>query len=142
VDTEAVLQETLLRVWQAAPRFKPDGRPNGLLRMAFRIARNLAVSETRRRRLEVPDDDPPDPIVEPPEPDPLLARLARHCLELLPPQPRNAFLARLRAAGAEDRVIAARLRMKLNTFLQNVTRARRLVARCLGEKGVQLETSA
>ena len=29
VDTEAVLQETLLRVWQVAPRFVPDGRPDG-----------------------------------------------------------------------------------------------------------------
>src|SRR5690606_14601871 len=33
VDVEAVLQEALLRVWQVAPRFEPDGRPNGLLRL-------------------------------------------------------------------------------------------------------------
>ena len=30
VDAEAVLQESLLRVWQTAPDFKPDGRPNAL----------------------------------------------------------------------------------------------------------------
>ena len=38
VDTEAVVQETLLRVWQVAPRFRPDGRPDGLVRLAVRIA--------------------------------------------------------------------------------------------------------
>ena len=50
VDVEAVLQESLLRVWQVAPRFDADGGPNGLLRLAIRIARNLAVSELRRTR--------------------------------------------------------------------------------------------
>jgi DNA-directed RNA polymerase specialized sigma24 family protein len=52
VDTEAVLQETLLRVWQVAPRFVPDGKRDGLVRLAVRIARNLAVSELRRSRLD------------------------------------------------------------------------------------------
>src|SRR5208283_2336553 len=45
VDVEAVLQEALLRTWQVAPRFEADGQPNGLVRLAQRIARNLAVSE-------------------------------------------------------------------------------------------------
>src|SRR3954452_20513699 len=48
VDTEAVLQETLLRIWQVAPRFVPDGRPNALVRLAVRTARNLAISDVRR----------------------------------------------------------------------------------------------
>ena len=38
VDTEAVLQEALLRVWQVAPRVRPDGRSNALLRFALRSA--------------------------------------------------------------------------------------------------------
>src|SRR5262245_24175272 len=50
VDVEAVLQESLLRIWQVAARFEPDGRPNGLVRLAIRIARNLAISEVRRIR--------------------------------------------------------------------------------------------
>src|SRR5262245_62061828 len=56
VDVEAVLQETLLRVWQVAPRFVPDGRPNGLFRLGIRIARNLALSELRRTGAS--NDDP------------------------------------------------------------------------------------
>ena len=50
VDVESVLQEALLRVWTVAPRFVADGRPNGLLRLGIRIARNLAVSEVRRTK--------------------------------------------------------------------------------------------
>ena len=50
VDVEAVLQESLLRVWQVAPRFVADGEPNGLLRLAIRIGRNLCVSELRRTK--------------------------------------------------------------------------------------------
>jgi len=34
VDTEAILQEALLRVWQVAPRVALDGKPNALLRFA------------------------------------------------------------------------------------------------------------
>jgi len=37
-DTEAALQETLLRVWQLAPKVAPDGRGNSLLRFAHRNA--------------------------------------------------------------------------------------------------------
>src|SRR5687767_6537113 len=57
IDTEAILQEALLRVWQVAPSIKPDGRPNALLRMAVRISRNLCVSDLRRRREVVPAED-------------------------------------------------------------------------------------
>lgn len=141
VDTEAVLQEALLRVWQVAGRVEPDGRPNTLLRFASRVARNLALSQLRGRPppLDAADVEVP---VEPREPDPLLARAVRLCLEALPAQPRSAFVARLGVhGGEEDGVLAARLRMKLNTFLQNVTRARKLLARCLATKGIELETS-
>jgi DNA-directed RNA polymerase specialized sigma24 family protein len=140
VDVEAVLQETLLRVWQVAGRVHPDGKANALFRLAVTISRNLALSQLRRERQA--SDDPPEPAVEPREPDPLLARVIRLCLEHLPPKPRSAFLARLAACGGEDDpVLASRLRMRLNTFLQNVTRARRLLARCLASKGVEMETA-
>lgn len=141
VDVESVLQEALLRVWQVAPRVVPDGRPNALFRLAVTVARNLARSELRRRRPSPgAGDDPPEVPVEPREPDPLLARLVRRCLELLPRQPRRAFAARLEArGGADDAALAAGARMSLNTFLQNVGRARRLLARCLADQGASLE---
>lgn len=145
VDVEAVLQEALLRVWQVAPRFVPDGRPNGLVRLAVRIARNLAVSEVRRTRtrpVEAPaleaalaEDEPP---VRPP--DPLLRAAIADCRDKLPPKPREALDARLASAGgADDDTLAAGLGLRLNTFLQNFTRARKLLADCLRRAGVVLD---
>ena len=148
VDAEAVLQEALLRVWQVAPRFVPDGRPNGLLRLGVRIARNLAVDELRRRQrevrdLDVQDGDATGPVEEmaevPVVPDPLLRRLIADCREQLPGKPAQALAARLEGAGATpDETLAERLGMRLNTFLQNVGRARRLLAECLERRGVPL----
>ena len=142
VDTEAVLQETLLRVWQVAPRFVADGRPNGLLRLAIRIARNLAVSERRRARTHAVDPAALDEQHELPlvTADPLLRSAIEHCRQQLDGKPAAALEARLSAAGGEpDEALAARLSMRLNTFLQNFTRARRLLAECLRRRGVDLE---
>jgi DNA-directed RNA polymerase specialized sigma24 family protein len=142
VDVEAVLQEALLRVWQVAPRFVPDGRPNGLLRLGVRMARNLAVSE--RRRLHATPTEPEALEAGAFEaaiaPDPLLRAAIEGCRQELPDKPAQALEARLAAGGAEpDEALAARLAMKVNTFLQNFTRARRFLAECLRRRGVDLE---
>ncbi len=142
VDTEAVLQEALLRVWQVAPRFVQDGEPNGLFRLAVRIARNLAVSERRRHTREVQQAEPPEPsvdVVTISPVDPLLRRRIEECRDALPDRPGAALRARLTADGTEpDEVLAERLSMRVNTFLQNITRARRLLAECLEGRGVDL----
>ena len=141
VDVESVLQEALLRVWQVAPKFVPDGRPNGLLRLGVRIARNLAVSEVRRTRatpvepgdLEVALERAPD------EPDPMLRKAIVDCRDKLPAKPRQAFDSRVASAGGQDDLeLAESLGMKLNTFLQNFTRARNLLVDCLKKKGIAL----
>jgi DNA-directed RNA polymerase specialized sigma24 family protein len=138
IDVEAVLQEALLRVWQVAPRFEPDGRPNGLLRLGVRIARNLAVSELRRLRA-TPHEDV-EALVEPVAanaPDPMLRQAIEACRDKLPAKPRQALDARL--TGGEDGELATGLGMKLNTFLQNFTRARQLLADCLKKGGIVLD---
>ena len=145
VDTEAVLQETLLRVWQVAPRIEPDGKPDGLLRFAIRVARNVAISDLRRCRrpaaeLAAAERQSLESDAQPSEPDPLLRRLIVLCREKLPKKPSQALDQRLQSGGTEpDRVLAERLGMRLNTFLQNVTRARKLLAECLERGGVVLE---
>jgi len=145
VDTESVVQEALLRIWQVAIHCQRDGRPNCLLRLAVRIARNLAVDEVRRRGGVLPagslddaqdDSHPVDPV---PPPDLLLRRRIQDCLERLTGPPRHALLLRIRNAGdAPDRALAEQARMRLNTFLQNVSRARRQLARCLERSGVSV----
>jgi DNA-directed RNA polymerase specialized sigma24 family protein len=146
VDTEAVVQEAALRVWQLAPRFVPDGGHNALLRWAVRVAKNLAVSERRRMRavptgsdsLEAALDD--DIAAAPRLPDPHLRRAIAECNEKLPEQPARALGARLASGGGEpDELLAERLSMRLNTFLQNFTRARRLIAACLEARGIDLD---
>jgi RNA polymerase sigma factor (sigma-70 family) len=145
VDAEAVLQEALLRVWQVAPRCRPDGRPNSLLRLGARIARNLAIDELRRNRataidpeaLAILESDERGPdTIEAQVPDPLLRRLIDECRRALPDKPAQALTARLESQGGEpDVTLAARLQMRLNTFLQNVARARKLLAACLEKRG-------
>ena len=146
VDTEAALQEGLLRVWQVAPRFVPDGRPNALLRFAVTTTRNAAVSELRR---SAPSKDQLEALEhelaaleagQPSAPDPFLRAAIAECRQKLPRQPAAALEQRLASGGGDDdAVLAARLGMKPNTFLQNFTRARKLLAECLKKRGVELE---
>jgi RNA polymerase sigma-70 factor (ECF subfamily) len=137
-DTEAVLQEALLRVWQVAPRFQPDGAPNPLLRFAVVTARNVAVSELRRTANPVVDEEMPEIAVDVAMPDPLLRAAVLECREKLPKQPRLALETRLESCGGDDdHTLAERVGMKLNTFLQNFTRARKLLLECLKKRGVE-----
>jgi RNA polymerase sigma-70 factor (ECF subfamily) len=147
VDAEAIVQESLIRVWQTAPRFVPDGRPNALLRLGVRIALNLALSERRRMRsCAAPEDmierlfEDAGEVAPAPQPDPLLRRRIEECKDQLPERPALALRERLGSAGGEpDERIAARLGMRPNTFLQNFTRARRLLAACLEQSGLPIE---
>ncbi len=146
VDTEATLQEALLRTWQVAPRHAPDGRPNSLLRLALRIAKNLAIDEHRRARTTPADDAAIEEAIAAaaPEPragpDPFLRRIIEECRRHLPGKPAEALDARLASAGGEpDEALAERLGMRLNTFLQNFTRARKMLAACLEKRHVRLD---
>ena len=147
VDVEAVLQETLLRVWQVAPRVQRDGRGDSLLRLAIRIARNLAIDEQRRRRptpvedaeLVAALDADPGSLTDEAPVDPLLRTQIAKCREQLPPKPALALAARLEAAGGRpDEDLAANLGMRINAFLQNFSRARRMLAECLRRAGIEL----
>ncbi len=146
VDTEAVLQEAFLRVWQVVPRFVHDGRAHALLRFTVTTARNVAVSELRRAApstevLDVLEQRPSlEAQVAPVTGDPFLRQAISVCREKLPRQPGLALEQRLTSSGAdEDSVLAARVNMSLNTFLQNFTRARRFLAECLKAAGIDLD---
>jgi len=146
VDTEVVVQETLLRIWQVAPKFEPDGRKNSLLRLAIRIAHNLAIDETRRIRAILTDPEILNELLEAHasdgfEPDPLLRRTIELCHDQLSRRPRQALDLRLGGSlpGASDAALAESIGMQLNTFLQNITRARKALAACLREHGIDLE---
>lgn len=141
VDVEGIVQETLLRMWHVASgRTVTLTGENASLRYAFGMARNLARNEARRlgRLRYLPPEELPEPEVPPdPAPDPALLRFLRECLAVLGGKPREALLARLELGSTRpDRLVAAELGMQLNTFLQNIVRARRQVRDCLLRKGV------
>jgi RNA polymerase sigma factor (sigma-70 family) len=148
LDVESVLQEALLRVWQVAPRFVTDGRPNGLLRLGIRIARNLAVSELRRTKSRPVSEEDLELALARAEqvdggdgtPDPLLREVLAKCHERLPEKPRQVITVRLSSEGGRsDDELASLIGMRVNTFLQNFTRARRMLADCLKKHGVLIE---
>jgi len=150
VDAEAVLQEALLRVWQAAPRLVPDGRPNVLLRFAVKVARNAAISELRRRKETTTEPEAYERAVEAhardlstPGPDVLLRRATAACVDELPAQAKKVIVARIEGGGlVPDERLAEGLAMRRNTFLQNVTRAKRALYECLRAKGIVLAFGA
>lgn len=145
VDTEAVLQETLLRIWQVAPRFTHDGKPNALLRFAMRTARNVAVTEWRRQGRADQQEALERHLsaeleIAPVTPDPHLRVQIVKCREKLPGKPKLALEQRLESGGADDdSALAARVGMSLNTFLQNFTRARKFLKECLEKAGIHLD---
>ena len=143
VDVEAIVQETLLRMWVLATRHLRDLEgENASLRFAIGLARNLARNEARRmgRVQFLPPEDLPEVAVDsPPAPDPGLAAAIRDCVERLTGKLRVVLEARVaRGAHQPDRDLANELNMKLNTFLQNVVRARQQMRKCLQGKGVPL----
>jgi DNA-directed RNA polymerase specialized sigma24 family protein len=145
VDVEAVVQETLLRMWLVAgdPQRVLEGSQVSL-KYAFAVGRIVALEEMRRYRqdrfvgLDVLENLP-EGRINPHPPDPALARKLQDCMERLPRRPREALWARVHDGRLPDRQLADALRMKANTFFQNIIRARRLLRECLERRGVRLE---
>lgn len=143
VDVEGIVQETLLRMWVLAPQLclRLQGE-NASLRYALGIARNLAKSEAKRLKREVhlPQDEISEPGVFPAAPsDPGLAEAIRTCFEKLARRPRQALEMRIGQASLPDRELSRLLGMTLNTFRQNIVRARKQLADCLQRRGIPLE---
>jgi RNA polymerase sigma-70 factor (ECF subfamily) len=144
VDSEAVLQETLLRLWQLAPRVAVDEKGDALARLGVQIAHNLAVDQLRRDRRLAEQQRRELALLEPDtapftsESDPLLRERVSECLERLPPKPAAALRSRIDNQGVDpDETLAARLGMQLNTFLKNFGRARQYLLQCLEARGVE-----
>ncbi|MCA9309794.1 MAG: sigma-70 family RNA polymerase sigma factor [Phycisphaerales bacterium] len=142
-DTEAVVQETFIRIWQIAHRVKDDGRPEVLTRIALRVARNLAIDECRRNRRQVDslpfvvDGLEAAPVYQQEDAAELRQALAE-CFEELPARPRQAMKARLAGRGDDDASLADTINMTANTFFQNIRRARQALADCLARRGITL----
>ena len=146
VDAEGIVQETLLRMWHLSrDRNRSLDGENASLRWALALARNLARNEARKtkRHGELAPGALDDEPVLGPDPDPLLMKRIRECIGKLTGQLGRVFDLRLRfGLQMPDADLAQRARMTRNTFLQNVTRARRQVVKCLEAAGVTREELA
>jgi DNA-directed RNA polymerase specialized sigma24 family protein len=142
IDVEGVVQETLLRMWELARGHEITlTGENASQRYARTLAYNLARNLARRHRRETllpPDELPEDPAATPlaPPRDPFLLLHIRDCLAALKGKLKRAMTARLEHGHRPDDVVAGMLKMKKNTFLQNIVRARKQVDECLATKGV------
>jgi DNA-directed RNA polymerase specialized sigma24 family protein len=147
VDAESVVQETMLRMWVYARDHGPElSGDDASLRFAAGMARNVARNMARKygRELHLPPEELPEvPVAPEPPPDPSLRRAIRECFDRLAKQPLLALRARL-AEGhhRDDGALAKQLGMTLNTFLQNIVRARQQLAKCLGARGVDVQEIA
>jgi len=142
VDAEAVVQEALLRAWHFAPRLTADEQADALLRFSMRTARNLAITETRKRRPAfVPDDAgfSAEACFSGPNDAAELREAIADCFDAVPAKPRQAMQARLRGHYASDAALADDIGMTLNTFFQNIRRARLALLACLRRRGFVLE---
>ena len=73
----------------------------------------------------------------------MLREVLAKCHERLPEKPRQALAVRLASEGGRsDDELASLVGMRLNTFLQNFTRARRMLAECLKKHGVDRRRGA
>ena len=147
VDAESIVQETLMRMWiLARDGARELAGENASLRFALGMARNLARAEARRlgREVHLPVREGPEIAVEPDvPPDPALRRAILDCLAELAGRRHRALMARIAAAGLiPDRDLARRVGMTLNTFLQNIVRARRQMLGCLEGRGIPLREVA
>ena len=140
VDTEAVLQETLLRRVAGRPPLRPRRPPQrprpagGAHRAQQRRQRAAAGADGRTAASKIPPATPRCfPVIRcsgrPSRP------AARSCAAARRRPWRRGWR---RAAASPDELLAERLSMRLNTFLQNFTRARRQLAECLERQGVDL----
>lgn len=138
---EDVAQRTFLRFWDRRRRWSAEGSLRGLL---FRIARNLAISEQRRRgarrraidRLAEHGDRPRQPTpLDAVENDELGCAIER-AIEKLPERRREAFVLRC-VHGLSYREIADVMDISQQTVANQISRAlttlRRSLAHLLDE---------
>ena len=141
IDVEAVVQETVMKVWELAATIGPRGRPDFLLHWAQEVAKNHALNRSDRAKREVPleahHDLPTRATVS--ASDPILRARIRECLAALSASTRRVLEARLHDAGQHsDRDLSAMLGMSYDTFRKNLSRAREALEQCLREHGIDL----
>lgn len=131
-EAEDVTQETMLRLWKAAPEWRDMGAAPGT--WAYRVAANLCTDRLRRRR-----EGPLEPEMEPeddrPSADQCLQGQARaealnQALATLPERQRLAVVLR-HIEGSSNPEIAEILEISVDAVESLTARGKRALARAL-----------
>lgn len=131
-DAEDVLHDSFLKIWEAAPRYRSEGKPRAWI---LTITKNLCRMKLRERAKTAQT-----PVEEmawslPSEELSLEERtVLRVCLEQLPEDDRQVLLLHA-VAGLRHREIAALIEKPLSTVLSKYNRAIRKIRKIL-EGGV------
>lgn len=131
-DAEDLTQETFVRAFRAIGRFRGEA---SLRTWMTRIAINLAIRHTRRRRETAPlgEDSPEWPSVA--SPDVALAVAVRDAVQELTPKLRAAVVL-FYFEGLELNEVARELRINRGTVASRLHEARRILRGRLGEEGL------
>jgi len=131
-DAQDVTQDTFVKVWEAAPEYRPQGSP---MAWVLTIARNLARGRLRRegRQVELTEGEWEAIPADAPAVSPEDRHLLQTALSALDSRERQVVL--LHAAGLKHRETAALLELPLPTVLSKYRRAlRKLRAHMEGGK--------
>lgn len=131
-DAEDVLQDTYVRIYQAADRYKPNGNP---MPWIFTIARHLALMKLRERgkQQELPEDESLLVFAKDSQAtseDRVILQVAMTALN----EEERQILMLHAVAGLKHREIAQLMGMALSTVLSKYNRTLKKMRRKLGEE--------
>lgn len=140
-EAEEVVQEAFLRVWQKAPSWKPDGGAR-FSTWLVRVLVNLCIDRRRRARY-VPLEEAPEMTDPAPGADEALATAERRrrvetALTQLPDRQRAAVVLSY-YEGLSNAEVAGALEVSVGAVESLLVRARRSLARLLGDLAVTKE---
>ncbi len=130
-DAEDLIQEVFLRLYTRLCCMRDE---DGMVKIAFRVTRNLIIDRYRSTRLSVPLDESLPANVDGPEPDwdaaTALAPALRETVEQLP-EPYRSALILTGFDGLSQVALAERERLPVSTVKSRVQRAREKVKAAL-----------
>ena len=133
---EDIAQETLLRLWDHAARWRGDGP--GIAAWLTRVASNLCLDRLRRRKFasdeEVPDRVDPSPGADDMMDEQKMAGLTKKCIGQLSDRHRAAIILTYYEEYSNSDAAAA-LEMNVKAFESLLLRARQSLMKAIRQTG-------
>jgi RNA polymerase sigma-70 factor (ECF subfamily) len=137
-EAEDIAQETLLKLWNHADRWRPGG--SGIAAWLRTMTVNQCLDRLRRRRFSS-DEDIPERADQSPHADASIEQdevrsVVKHCIESLPERQRAAVILTYYEEQANQGA-ADVLAMQLKAFESLLFRARSSLRGCVERKGIE-----